>query len=171
MSRRSHVEPWLSDVELLAWTQDASSRQEYQRRLAVWLVYLERWPAYRVARALGVSIPAIWKWLGEYNRMGPQGLERRGRGGRRWGFLSLEQEHALLAAAREEAGRGRLLTAKHLLPRVQQAVGHEVSLDYVYALLKRQGWRKLAPRPTHAKADPAAREAFKKGRRKWSKKR
>lgn len=165
MSKRLHVEPWLSDVELLGWMQETRSRQEFQRRMAVWLAFLEPWPAHRIARALGVSEPAVWKWLGQYNRLGPQGLERRGRGGRRWSFLSLEQEAALLAQAQEEAGRGRVLTAKHLLPRVRQAVGHEVSLDYVYALLKRHHWRKLAPRPTHVKADPAAREACKKGRR------
>ena len=169
MSMRLRVERWLSDVELLAWTQEACSRPEYQRRLAVWLAYLEPWPAHRIARALGVSVPAVWKWLGEYNRLGPQGLERQGRGGRRWGFLPIAQEQALLAEALAEARRGRVLTAKHLLPAVRQAVGHEVSLDYVYVLLKRQGWRKLAPRPTHAKGDPAAREAFKKGRRRSSK--
>lgn len=169
MSKSLHVVPWLSDVELLAWVQEASSRQEHQRRLAVWLAYVEPWPAHRIARALGVSVAAIWKWLGQYNRMGPQGLERQGRGGRRWGFLSLEQEAAVLAQAQQEAGQGRVLTAKHLLPRVRQAVGHEVSLDYVYGLLKRQGWRKLAPRPTHVKADPVVREAFKRGRRRSSK--
>jgi len=169
MSKRLHVEPWLSDVELVAWMQEARSRQAYQRRLAVWLAYLEPWPAHRIARALSVSEPAIWKWLGQYNRGGPTGLQRQGRGGRRWGFLSLEQEAALLSRVQEQAGRGQVLTAKHLLPQVRRAVGHEVSLHYVYGLLRRHGWRKLAPRPRHVKADPAAQEAFKKGRRRSSK--
>lgn len=166
MSKRLQVAPWLSEVELVAWTQDARTRAEFQRRLSVWLAYLEPWPAHRIARCLGVSEAAVWKWLGEYNRQGPGGLDRQGRGGRRWRFLALEQERALLVAAQEEAGKGRILTAKHLLERVQQAVGRDVSLDYVYALLKRHGWRKLSPRPTHVKANPEAREAFKKTRRK-----
>ena len=57
MSRRWRIRPWLTDVELLAWTQDAATRAEYQRRLTIWLAYLEGWPAHRVARALGVSVP------------------------------------------------------------------------------------------------------------------
>ena len=165
MSRRSHIASWLSDMELLAWVQEARTRPEFQRRLTVWVTYLERWPARRVARTVGVSKQAVWKWVSEYNRQGPVGLERRGRGGRRWGFLPLAKEQALLARAQEEAGKGRVLTAKHLLPRIEQAVGHVVSLDYVYALLKRQGWRKIAPRPTHVRSDPQVREAFKKKHR------
>jgi transposase len=165
MSRRLRIEPWLPDVELLAWMQEARTRAEFQRRLVIWLAYLEPWPASRVARTVGVSLQAVWKWVGEYNRQGPGGLDRRGRGGRRWGFLTLEQEQALLAGVQEEAGKGRVLTAKHLLPQVEKAVGHAVSLDYVYALMRRHGWRKIAPRPAHVKGDAAAREAFKKKRR------
>jgi len=29
-------------------------------------------------------------------------------------------------------------------------------------MLERHGWRKIAPRPSHPKADPQAQEAFKK---------
>lgn len=75
----------------------------------------------------------------------------------------------MLAEAREEAGRGRVLTAKQLLPPLRRAVGRDLTLGYVYGLLHRHGWRKPAPRPTHPQGDPAAREAFKKGRRKSSK--
>jgi transposase len=169
MSRHLTVRPWLSDMELVAWMQEADSRAEYQRRLSVWLARLEPWPAHRIARTLGVSEAAIWKWLGQYNRQGPGGLERQGRGGRRWAFLSLEEEDALLAQALEEAGKGRVLTAKQLLPQVQAAVGHPVTPGYVYRLLHRHGWRKLSPRPGHVKSDPQVQEAFKKGRRNSSK--
>jgi transposase len=135
---------------------------EYQRRLSIWLAYLEHWPAHRIARVLGVSVPAIWQWVSQYNNQGPGGLLRRGRGGRRWAFLSLEQEARLLADLQEQAGRGQVLTAKQVMPRLRQAAGRKVSLDYVYRLLHRHGWRKLAPRPAHVKADLELQEAFKK---------
>src|SRR5512147_2465021 len=99
MSKRLRIASWLSEVELLAWVQEPPGRSEYQRRLAIWLAYLEPWPAHRIARSLGVSEPAVWKWVGQYNRQGPAGLQRQGRGGRRWAFLSWEQEVALLAEA------------------------------------------------------------------------
>lgn len=171
MSRHWTIQPWLSDVELVAWMGEAQSRAEYQRRLSVWMAYLEKWPAHRIARVLGASVSAVWKWVGQYNRQGPEGLDRKGRGGRRWAFLTLEQEQVLLAEVLEQASKGRVLTAKELLPRVLAAAGRPVTLGYVYGLLHRQGWRKLSPRPTHIKGDPAARESFKKGRRNLSKRR
>ncbi|MEW6659261.1 MAG: winged helix-turn-helix domain-containing protein [Thermodesulfobacteriota bacterium] len=57
---------------------------------------------------------------------------------------------------------GQLLTVKQLLPEVSQAVGHEVSLGYIYALLRRHRWRKLGPRPRHVKAKREVQEEFQK---------
>ena len=71
MGRRTHIEPWLSEVELLEWL-----------------------------------------WIGQYNRQGPAGLQRKGRGGRRWAFLTLDQEQDLLATLQEQAGQGKVLTAR-----------------------------------------------------------
>ena len=65
-------------------------------------------------------------------------------------------ERELLAALQEQAGRGQVLTTKQIHGRVRQAVGKKVSLDYVYRLLHRHGWRKLGPRPRHVKTDPQA---------------
>jgi transposase len=83
----------------------------------------------------------------------------------------LDQERELLAALQEEAGRGRVLTAKQLHGRVRQAAGKKVSLAYVYRLLHRHGWRKLGPRPRHVQADPQAQAEFKKNSPNSSRKR
>jgi len=171
MPREPHVEPWLSELELLEWVRAGDSRGAYQRRLAVWLTYLRHFPAQEVAALLGVSTPAVWRWISQYNRQGPAGLARKGRGGRRWAFLTLGRERELLAALQEEAGRGQVLTAKQIHGRVRQAVGKKVSLDYVYRLLHRHGWRKLGPRPRHVEADPQAQAEFKKNCRNSSRKR
>lgn len=99
------------------------------------------------------------------------GPARRGRGGRRWAFLTMDRERELLTTLQAEAGRGQGLTAKQIHGRVQQAVGKKVALDYVYRLLHRHGWRKLGPRPRHVKADPQAQAEFKKNSRNSSRKR
>ena len=80
--------------------------------------------------------------------------------------MSLDQERAFLAQYLARAESGDLLTAKQIHPEICKAVGTEVSMDYVYKLLHRHDWRKLAPRPHHAKQDPAAAAAFKKNSRK-----
>ena len=109
---------------------------------------------------LGVSKQAVWLWLGQYNQPGPAGLGRKGRGGRRWSLISWEEEEALLKSLENRAIEGQLLTAKQLLPEVSQAVGHEVSLGYVYGLFKRHRWRKLGPRPRHVKAKTEIQAEF-----------
>ena len=161
MRKPSALSPWFTPAQLAAWVREAPDKGAYQRRLAIWLTQVGPLAAHRVAELLAVSTQAVWKWLGEYNALGPQGLERHGRGGRRWGFLTLDQERAFLAGQLSRAESGDLLTAPQLRPALSEAAGREVSLDYVYALLHRHQWRKLAPRPHHAQQDPALAETFK----------
>ena len=111
---------------------------------------------------LGVSKQAIWLWIGQYNQNGPEGLQRQGRGGRRWSLLELKEEQRVLERWAKRAGQGEVITARQQLPEVQKAVGQEVSLAYIYKLLKRHGWRKLGPRPRHVKASREVQETFKK---------
>lgn len=162
MRAPSQLREWFSSEELLAWVQEAGGKADYQKRLAVWLTHAGPFHAAEVARYLGVSKQAVWLWVGQYNKLGPEGLERTGRGGRRWGFLSPEEEMDLLAGFMERASRGDVVTALHLHRDICRRVGKDVSMAYVYKLLHRNQWRKLAPRSHHPKADAKAQEAFKK---------
>ena len=87
MRRPVKLEPWFSAEQLVAWMQEAPDKPSYQRRLAIWLTHLGPFPASEVAKMLGVSKQAVWKWVSEYNQRGADGLDREGRGGRRWGLL------------------------------------------------------------------------------------
>jgi transposase len=158
----AQIKPWLSEDELLAWVRESPSREDYQKRLAVWLTKIGPFHAQQVARMLGVSRQAIWLWIGQYNRAGPGGFRRQGRGGRRWSFLTWLQEEELLRALEKRATRGELTTAKQMWPEICQAAGQEVSLAYVYRLLRRHQWRKVGPRPRHVKAVAQTQEGFKK---------
>jgi transposase len=163
------IKRWLSEEELAVWVREAPSKDAYQKRLAVWLTHL-RHSAADVADFLQVSKPAVWRWVGQYNRLGPEGLRRKGRGGRRWSFLSWEKEQALLQSWEERALGGEILTAPQLVPEIEEAVGNPVSVDYVYKLLHRHDWRKLGPRPRHVKAEREVQAEFKKTSQALSKK-
>jgi transposase len=163
----AHLESWLSSDGLALWVREAPDKASYQKRLAVWLTFLQH-PAHEVADLLQVSIPAVWLWVKQYNQRGPEGLIRQGRGGRRWSFLSVTEEEKLLASWEVRALRGEVLTAAQLQPEVEAKVGKPVSRDYVDRLLHRNQWRKLGPRPRHVKANPQAQEEFKKNSRKLS---
>jgi transposase len=154
--------PHLTTEELRDWVHDASDRNSYQRRLAIWLTHEGKFHAHKIADLLQVAEPSVWKWVGEYNRQGPEGLERTGRGGRRWAFLGWTEERAMLEELHVRAASGDVLTAKQMLDHIRERTGRDVSLGYVYKVLRRHGWRKIAPRPHHVKADLAAQEAYKK---------
>jgi transposase len=76
--------------------------------------------------------------------------------------MSVEQERALLAPFFEQAKAGGILVAAPLKAAYEQALGRKVPNSTVYRLLARHGWRKIAPRPRHPKADPERQAGWKK---------
>jgi transposase len=152
MRNPSSLSPWFTVEQLVAWVKEAPDKTAYQRRLAIWLTHAGPFAAHRVADLLAVSTQAVWKWVGEYNTLGP----------RRWGLMSLDEERAFLAEHLAQAENGDLLTAKQLASALQKKLGKEVFIDNIYGLLHRHEWRKLTPRPHHTKQDAALVEAFKK---------
>ena len=158
----AQIEPWLSTEDLQVWVREAPHKGAYQRRLAIWLTHVSRLPAHRVAESLCVSRQAVWLWIAQYNQQGPAALSRAGRGGRRWAWLSWEEEERFLQRRQQAALRGQILTAPQLRAELEKLTQRRVSLAYVYRLLHRHGWRKLGPRPRHPKAQPAVQERFKK---------
>ncbi len=166
MKPPAQIKPWMSLEEMAVWVREAPTKESYQKRLVIWLTHIYSHHAHRIAGMLQVSKQAVWLWIGQYNKKGPEGLDRKGRGGRRWAFLPWSKEESLLQSLEEEAARGEILTAKHLRPKIEETVGKEVTMAYVYRLLHRHKWRKIVPRPRHVKADREAQETFKKTSRK-----
>jgi len=161
MRKPAQIKPWLNETDLGQWTREAKSAEDLRRRLSIWLTFLG-YAAHEVAYWLQVSKQAVWLWVGQYNREGPEGLVREGRGGRRWGFLSLAKEAEILGGMAERALKGDVLTAKQMHPLLSRAAGRPVSMAYVYRVLRRHRWRKLGPRPRHVKTSTRIQEAFKK---------
>jgi transposase len=169
MKPPAQIKPYLSTDELAVWVRESPTREAYKMRLAIWLTHIRSYHAHEVADMLQISKQAVWLWVSQYNRNGPESLERKGRGGRRWAFLTWAEEESLLNSLEERALRGEVLTVKQVIPEVRKAVGKDVTLHYVYKLLRRHNWRKLGPRPRHVKADREEQESFKKTTRKSSK--
>jgi transposase len=149
MRRPAHIHPWLSQKELQAWVRKASSREEYQRRIAVWMTLTGPFPAHRIATLLVVSKQAVWLWVSQYNRLGPAGLLRQGRGGRHRAYLSLPQEAALLKSLQSRTGQAEAPTAKRVQAEVSKITRRQVSLSFAYRLLERIAWPKPDGRSRH----------------------
>ena len=151
MRRPAHIRSWLSEDELQAWVRKAQSYEEYQKRVAIWMTRTGPFSAYRVANLLLVSKQAVWLWVGQYNRRGPKGLQRQGRGGRRRAYLSLKQEAALLKRLQTRTQRGKAPTARQVQEEISKVARKKVSISYIYRLFDRIGWRKLDAQARHVR--------------------
>ena len=70
--------------------------------------------------------------------------------------LSEEEEAKILAECEKEAEAGQVLTAETVRRKLEERLGRETSSNYVYRVMKRNGWRKVMPRAKHPKS--ASRE-------------
>ncbi len=131
------IKDWLSITKMFQWVQNAPDESVYKCRMAIWLTHTGKLHADKVAGILGVSKQAVWLWIRQYNETGPSGLERPGRGGRRWGFLSRQEESDLLAPILQQARSGHVIRPRIVQAMVEKKLGRKVSKSYIYKLLHR----------------------------------
>jgi len=157
---REHVEP----SQILRQMRDSETREQFQRWQAIYLV-AKGLRVEQAAEYIGVAKGTIYQWIFQYNHQGPESFSLQGRGGRRFGMMSVEEEAGLLDSIRAEAERGEIVGTFWLRELVEKKLGRKVSKDYLYDLLHRHGWRKVVPRPRHPNADLEKQEEFKKNSR------
>jgi transposase len=153
--------------ELAVLRQQCRTSAEYRRVECVWLRATLGLSAAQIAMVLGWHVSSVYDLHSRYLREGVTALQGPGRGGRHRQNLSLTQEQELLTQFNGTAAQGGLLEARAVRDTYIKVMGHPVPKSTVYRLLARHGWRKLAPRPRHPKADPATQKAFKKNSGAW----
>ncbi|GEM_PF-941638 len=140
MRQPALVQDHLSDAALALWVDQAHDKAAYKRRLVVLLTKVHRLHAPTIASMLGVSIQSVRLWLKQYNTNGKKGLERQGRGGRRWALLSPAQEASLVNTLATKAAHHDVSTVKLARQVIQRQYGRSVSRSYIYALLRRHNY-------------------------------
>lgn len=164
--RKTKLESHLSRKQLRNRMLETQDRWQFQRWQSLYLTS-QGLPARQVADYVGVSPGTVHQWIFQYNHQGAESLRLQGRGGRRFGLLTFQEEATLLESLRSQAEQGQVVAAFSLRALVEKKVEQTVSKDYLYDLLHRHGWRKVAPRPQHPRADPKKQAAFKKNFRSW----
>jgi len=156
----------LDQDELKKRMKASADRDQFQRWQSIFLTG-KGLSSEIVAEYVGTTKGTVHQWVYQYNHDGPDGFLLQGRGGRRFGLLTLDEERDLLEQVRSKAEQGRILTAYAVRSYIEKKTGQTVSKDYLYDVLHRHGWRKVMPRPQHPKADAEKQEAFKKNFRSW----
>lgn len=157
----------LDHKELKKQMKASTDREQFQRWQAIYLTS-KGLSSEIVAEYVGITKGTIHQWVYRYNHYGPGGMLLHGRGGRRFGLLTLDKEKSLLERIRSKAEKGSILTASQVKDHIEKKTGKKVSEDYIYDILHRHGWRKAMPRPPHSTANKEKKEAFKKiSRSRW----
>lgn len=142
------------------------TKADFQRVQCVWLRAELGMDSTTVGKAVGWAPGTVKKVWSQYFSGGEAALIGVGRGGRRRNNLNEDEEQSVLAPFFEKASSGGVLVANEVKQAYEQTIGREVPKSTVYRMLARHGWRKIAPRPRHPKADKHRQEAFKKNCRK-----
>lgn len=147
---------------LMKRMQETTNKTEYKKLQTVKLYFIDDKRAEEVAKIMDTSVKMVYYIAGKYKKFGLSGLINKKRGGRKWAYMTLEEEKELLESMREEASKGMFVIVKLIKVKAEEKLGYPVSHDYVQDLLNRHGWRKLMPRPKHPKSSKEEQEHFKK---------
>jgi transposase len=159
-----------SSNQLLDRMKATKDKTEHTKFRAMHLYKVEKMSAGEVAKMVGTTIGNIYQWAYKYKKFGIDGLSNKSRGGRRWSYMSLEEEKALLEQLTPEANKGLVIISKVVRSAAEEKLGKPVSADYAEDLLNRHNWRKVSPRSKHPKSSKDEQEEFKKKSQKLSKK-
>jgi len=134
----------------------------YKRLLVLKMKTVDGMRGDEVAKISGLCRTSVNKIVNRYKTEGIEAIiGKRHHGGHR--YMTLEEEKAFLEGFREQGEAGKVIEVTDIHLAFQEAVGHPVTRDAIYYLLKKHGWRKVMPRGRHPKkADAEAIEAYKK---------
>ncbi len=150
----------LSDEEIAVLQKRAKTKRDFQKVQTLALKRLN----YRhdeIKTCLNVGRDNITRTLSKYRKKGPDALFEDGRGGRKHENMSEEEEKLFLKPFLKQAEKGGVLIANKIHIAYEKAVGRKIPLSTIYAMLHRNGWRKISPRPKHPKGDEVKQKAFK----------
>ncbi|HYX49044.1 MAG TPA: winged helix-turn-helix domain-containing protein [Ktedonobacteraceae bacterium] len=140
-----------------------ASRPLYRQRwLIIYNALVDPRTAEEIGRHCGVAKETVQKLISRYNRFEISAIETPGKGGRRNGYLTIEEEKEFLEAFLARAEKGEIVTIAEIWHAFEERVGCDVDDSTIYRLLDRHEWRKVVPRPHHPKAQKDEQEHFKK---------
>jgi len=140
--------------------QKAKTSDEIRMAQAILIPGLFDVPDRIVGEIIGRSrgtVVQLRKKFGTYKH-----LYERNWGGRRYGYMTVEQEREFLSRFFEKASQGGILVVSEIRRVFEAEVGHKVAESTIYRMLDRHNWRTIIPRPRHQESNPEAQEGFKK---------
>ena len=162
--------PLITQEEDIKYAQvllaQAKNMEDMGMAQSVLLPHFQKMSFAQAANMMGLSKRSVSRWRErlQRKRMGTYAGDRRG--GRQRQNMSLEQEKRFLNQWREQAASGQIVVVCEIRQALARQLKRGVCESYVYRLLARNHWRKLAPDTRHPKADEHKQQEWKKNSRK-----
>lgn len=152
-------------AEILREFSKSHANHVYKRLLALKMKAVDGMRSDEIAKVSGLCHTSVNKIVNRYKAEGMEAIVgKRHHGGHR--YMTPEQEKAFLAEFQEQGEAGKVIEVTDIHLAFQKAVGHLVTRDAIYYILKKHEWRKIMPRGMHPKkADAEAIDAYKKNHR------
>jgi len=158
-------QPRFNENEIEVINQEIKKKQTqpvYKRLMVIKLRAERQITSNEIAALLNLYPSTVNKIVYRYKKEGLKsllGLKYEGHNR----YLSKHEEKEFLDEFNKDADAGRILEVKEIQNAYEKKVGKNVSKNTVYAMLRRNGWRKVMPRSKHPnKASDEAIEAYKK---------
>jgi len=151
----------LTSQQFKKYLNNAQDKLEYKRIEAVRLFVIQKKHADEISTIVNSPPGTIYNWTHLYNRHGIEGLLSKKKGGRRRETMSVEKEQSFLRQLVNDAAVGIIVTAVKIRLKLKNIISKTISRSCVYDILKRNKWRKIAPRPQNPKSSKDIREEFK----------
>ena len=164
MPKKIKLKPHLSTAELGNRYREARDPVERSHYQIVWLIAQGKSTA-EVMEVTGYSRDWIQQLSRRYNERGPAALgdkRRENPGGADRALLEEEQREELAGLLKGAPSDGGMWNSRKVAQWIEERTGRRVSPQRGWEYLRRLGNTPKVPRPSHAKADPREREAFKK---------
>ena len=133
------------ELELIA--QELFATAHFRRFQCLWLRHVLRLDSSRTAAFLRIHISTVRRICREFALNGtPTVYTREGRGGRRRGDLSFQEEADFISAYARSMDEGMIRNVPAFHREYESRVGRRVNKTTVYRLLERHGWSRLCYR-------------------------
>jgi transposase len=164
MGKRLSIEAHITTEELEQGYRATRDGVERSQRQTIWLLSGGA-TSREVAAVTGYSLPWIRQLAQRYNARGAAGIgDGRHRNPGHAPQLSAAQQQDLGRVLDGPSPEGGRCGGPQVAAWIAGVVGHRVPAQRGWEYLRRLGFTPRVPRPRHAKADPAAQDAFKGGR-------
>ena len=138
------------EYEAIKQAEKETNDKNVSRRLRVLMLRYEGEKVAKIAEMVGMRLNSVSQLCRRYREQGLEEFKRNKYTSHRQA-LSTEEEEEILARFEQAAEAGHEVTAQEIKAAFDEARGKETGRGYIYALLRRHGWRKVMPRPKASK--------------------